>query len=196
MSVDGHGALGMDSSGEGPPSVPIGRRERCPFAFLLATVWAVALLGLALVVTGGLGLITGVLGHGAGPTDTPRYQELPLAAGAAALGRDLVIAPQDATPDQIERLVVAVAAASPAGLLRLNVFTDPVAAQRRRELIASGIFARDTDQPDPPAWREVYPAWVGIYTRDPANGVHQLSICLNDPDHAHCTVKRYPLATP
>jgi hypothetical protein len=105
-----------------------------------------------------------------------------------------VIAPADATAARIEDLVATLAAETPTGLLRLNVFTDAAAARRRRALIAAGTYAKDADEPDPPEWREVYPAWVGVYTRDPANGVNQLSICLDDPEHTHCTIKRYPVA--
>jgi len=139
----------------------------------------------------GLGRSLPWLGWTAGP---PAYREVTYSVAQPALGRDLVIAPADATAERIEGLVATVAAADPSALLRLNVFTSEAAARRRRELIGAGVYAasEDVDEPDPPEWAEVHPAWAGIYTRDPANGVHQLSICLNDPDHSHCTVRRYP----
>lgn len=192
MSTSGHGT-GTARAGEGLTARPTGRWERLPFGLLLLAVWVVAILGIALLVTGGFSGLGGLLGRATAASGVPHYEELP-SGGNAALGRDLVIAPADATPARLEELVGALAAASPSGLLRLNVFTDAAAAQRRRALIAAGTYAKDADEPDPPEWREVYPAWVGVYTRDPAEGVNQLSICLNDPEHAHCTVKRYPTA--
>jgi hypothetical protein len=179
--------------GGGWPTPKAGRWERLPFGLLLLAVWTVALVGVALLVTGGLSGLSSFLGRMGAPVGVPSYQEIAPGDRNATLGRDFVIAPADATPARIEDLVAALAAETPTGLLRLNVFTDAAAARRRRELIAAGTYAKDTDEPDPPEWREVYPAWVGIYTRDPANGVNQLSICLNDPEHAHCTVKRYPV---
>jgi hypothetical protein len=130
-------------------------------------------------------------GSTAGP---PAYREVAYTVAQPALGRDVVISPDEATAERIEWLVATMAAADPSPLLRLNVFTSEAAARRRRELIAAGVYvASDAEEaPDPPEWAEVHPAWVGIYTRDPANGVHQLSICLNDPDHSRCAVRRYP----
>ena len=192
----------MGASGRGPntagvergwPARGAGRWERLPFGLLLLAVWTAALIGVALLATGGLSGLGGLLGRGGAPGGAPSYQEVAPGERNVALGRDLVIAPADATAARIEDLVAALAAETPTGLLRLNVFTDPAAARRRRELIAAGTYAKDADEDDPPEWREVYPAWVGIYTRDPASGVNQLSICLNDPEHAHCTVKRYPV---
>ncbi|HZR97652.1 MAG TPA: hypothetical protein VFE37_03035 [Chloroflexota bacterium] len=185
----GQGTAGVEG---GWPVPRVGRWERLPFGLLLLAVWTVALAGVALLATGGLSGVGALLARGAaaGP---PSYQEVGAGERNAALGRDVVIAPADATPARIEDLVATLAAEAPSGLLRLNVFTDPAAARRRRELIAAGIYAKAEDEPDPPEWREVYPAWVGIYTRDPAAGVNQLSICLNDPGHDHCTVKRYPV---
>ncbi|HLH25433.1 MAG TPA: hypothetical protein VK066_23180 [Chloroflexota bacterium] len=170
----------------------VARWERLPFGLVLLAVWAVALVAIALLVTGGLRGLNGLLGRDDAAGGAPSYQELTVGERNAELGRDFVIAPADATPQRIEALVTALAADSPPGLLRMNVFTDAAAARRRRELIAAGIYAKNEDEGDPPEWREVYPAWVGVYTRDPANNVNQLSICLNDPDHSHCTVKRYP----
>jgi hypothetical protein len=190
MTAGGRGADAAQADGGGAARTT-GRSERLPFGLLLLAVWIVALAGIALLVTGGLSGLGGLLGRPTVAAGIPRYEELP-GGGTAALGRDLVIAPADATAPRIEELVAAVAGESPSGLLRLNVFTDAAAAQRRRALIAAGTFAKDADQPDPPEWGEVYPAWVGVYTRDPAAGINQLSICLNDPEHAHCTVKRYP----
>jgi hypothetical protein len=169
-----------------------GRWERLPFGLLLLSVWTAALVALALLATGGPSGLGSLLGRGGAPSGPPSYQEVSFGERNAALGRDLVIAPAEATAPRIEALVASVAASAPDGLLRLNVFTDAAAARRRRELIAAGIYARDVDEEDPKAWREVYPAWVGIYTRDPASGVNQLSVCLNDPGHEHCTVTRYP----
>jgi hypothetical protein len=166
------------------------RWERLPFGLVLLVVWTVALLALALLATGGLSGVGSVLGHVGSPGGPPAYQELP--GGSGPLGRDLVIAPADVSSERIEALVNAVAAEAPAGVLRINVFTDAAAAQRRRELIGAGTYAKDFDESDPPEWRAVYPAWVAVYTRDPAEHVNQLSLCLNDPDHSHCTVKRYP----
>jgi hypothetical protein len=192
--VSGRGPGAADVGG-GWPARPAGRWERLPFGLLLLAVWTVALVGIALLATGGLSNLGGLLGRGGAASEPPSYQELAGGDRNAALGRDLVIAPADATPERIESLVAALATESPNGLLRLNVFTDAAAARRRRDLIAAGVYAKDEDEDDPPQWREVYPAWVGVYTRDPASGVNQLSICLNDPDHAHCSVKRYPGAT-
>jgi hypothetical protein len=192
----------MDVGGRGPstagvkggwPAPAASRWERLPFGLLLLAVWTVALLGIALLATGGLSGLSGLLGRGGAAGGPPSYQELTPGERNVALGRDFLIAPSDATAERIEDLVAVLAAESPGGLMRLNLFTDAAAAQRRRELIATGVYAKDEDEDDPPEWRAVYPAWVGIYTRDPANGVNQLSICLNDPDHAHCTVKRYPV---
>ena len=108
------------------------------------------------------------------------------------LGRDFVIPRSDATPDRIEWLVATVAADDTSPLLRINVFTSEAAALRRRELIAQNVYAHDEDEPEPPEWTAVHRDWVGIYTRDPLSAVHQLSICLDDPHHDHCTVRRYP----
>jgi hypothetical protein len=161
---------------------------------MLVAIWSVAFgAGALFLLSGpsGLGHFVPWLGSTASP---PAYREVTYKIAQPTLGRDLVIAPADATAERIEGLVASVAAADASPLLRLNVFTSEAAAHRRRELIAAGVYvASDADEaPDPPEWAEVHPAWVGVYTRDPANGVHQLSICLNDPDHSHCTVRRYP----
>ena len=192
MSASGRGSGSARAEG-GWAARMTGRWERLPFGLLLVAVWAVAILGIAILVTGGFSGLGSLVGRTTVAGGLPRYEELP-GGGNAALGRDVIIAPADATAARIEELVNALAAESPSGLLRLNVFTDVAAAQRRRALIAAGTYAKDSDEPDPPEWHEVYPAWVGVYTRDPASGVNQLSICLNDPEHAHCSVKRYPTA--
>jgi len=151
----------------------------------------------ALVVVGGALLLLAATGRFAallpGRGAVPAYHEVAYSVAQPLFGRDLVIAPGDATPETIEAVVATVAAADSSPLLRLNVFTSEAAARRRRDLIAGGVYASSDDErePDPPEWAEVYPAWVGIYTRDPANGIHQLSICLNDPRHSHCSVRRY-----
>src|SRR5947209_479941 len=119
----------MDVSGRGPGAAPVerglgtagaGRWERLPFGLLLLAVWTAALLGIALLATGGLSGLAAALGRGAaeGP---PRYEELTAGDRNVVLGRDLLIAPADATPTRIEDLVATVAAQSPDGLLRLNV---------------------------------------------------------------------------
>lgn len=192
----------MGATGRGPstagvegewPAPEAGRWERLPFGLLLLAVWTAALVGIALLATGGLSGLGGLLGRAGAAGGPPSYQELASGERNLALGRDFLISPGDATAQRIEDLVAVLAADAPDGLMRLNVFTDAAAARRRRQLIAAGTYAKDEDEDDPPEWREVYPAWVGIYTRDPASGVNQLSICLNDPEHARCTVKRYPV---
>jgi len=157
--------------------------------------WGVALAALAVV--GGAVLLLAATGRFAPPlpgrAGAPAYREVTYTFAQPLFGRDLVIAPGDATPETIEAVVATVAATDSSPLLRLNVFTNEAAARRRRDLIVGGVYATSEDErePDPPEWAEVYPAWIGIYTRDPANGVHQLSICLDDPSHSHCTVRRY-----
>jgi hypothetical protein len=171
-----------------------GRWERLPFGPLLLAVSTVALVAVALLLTGGVSGLGGLLGRTSAAAGLPRYEEVE-GDRNPVLGRDYVIAPADATTTRIEELVAALAAESPTGLMRLNIFTTAAAAQRRRALIAASTYAKDADQPDPPEWREVYQTWVGVYTRDLAAGVNQLSICLDDPDHTHCAVKRLPLTT-
>ena len=107
------------------------------------------------------------------------------------LGRDFVIARSDARPERIEWVVATIAAEESAPQLRINIFTSEAAARRRRELIAAGVYAREEDDADPPEWADVNREWVGVYTRDPFSAVHQLSICLGDPTHARCEVRRY-----
>ena len=138
----------------------------------------------------------------AGPaaTSPPLYHEVDGRAAESALERDIVIDPYNASADVIEAIVLRLAA-EPHGLpLTTNVFTSEAAARRRRELIAAevapaGVAPTEADVParvaGSPAWAEVNAAWVGIYTRDPANAVHELTICLNDPEHTHCSVRRY-----
>ncbi|HLH23103.1 MAG TPA: hypothetical protein VK066_11300 [Chloroflexota bacterium] len=163
---------------------------------LLGGTGVAALAALGLLVLGGLGqrLPWGPW-RSAG---LPPFKEVVYQHPLTVLGRDFVIAPTDATPDQIERVLLAVADEDTSAVLRLNLFTSEEAAQTRRQLIATGVYPRSEDDydgadPDPPEWAAVYPYYVGIYTRDPARQVHQLSICLDDPDHSHCTVRRYPL---
>ncbi|HZU07417.1 MAG TPA: hypothetical protein VFB73_15745 [Chloroflexota bacterium] len=166
------------------------RGEYLPSGALLVLLWALALSAAGLLAVGWPSGFSSLLPWWCS-TCPPAYHEVVYGDSNTTLGRDLVIAPSDATPERIEQVVAAVAATDPSPTLRLNVFTSEAAARQRRALIAAGVYAKDLDQPDPPEWATVYAAWVGIYTRDPANGVHQLSICLNDPDHTHCTVRRY-----
>jgi|SRR5579884_1427443 len=174
------------ATGGGRPSA----RRRHSRRLLLALV-PVAVLALAVAVAAWTGLLATLLGRAASP---PAYREVTYSLNQPVLGRDFVIAPSDATPERIEWLVATIAAEDNSPLLRINVFTSEAAAQRRRELIAQNIYAHDENEPDPPQWRDVDRDWVGIYTRDPFSAVHQLSICLNDPTHDHCTVRRYPTA--
>jgi hypothetical protein len=165
-------------------------RRRPPRAVLLGLAALVALVGVALVlvqalVPGGLG---GLAPWAARP---PAYREVMHSVNQPVLGRDFVIAPGDAKPERIEWVVATVAAGESSPTLRINVFTSEAAARRRRELITAGVYAREEEDPDPPEWAEVNREWVGVYTRDPFSAVHQLSICLDDPTHARCEVRRY-----
>jgi hypothetical protein len=144
----------------------------------------------ALLVLAGIGVVLAAVRHFT--SGGVRFSEVHYERPLERLGRDLVIRPGDAVADRIEELVLVVAAANSRELLRVNVFTSEAAARRRRELIATGRFAVDEMDPDPPEWAEVYPAWVGIYTRDREKQVHQLSLCLDDPMHRQCAVRQYP----
>jgi len=185
------GTAGAARAGDATP--PTETRRPLSIGFLLAVLWALVLGGAALLVLGGPSGLTGRWPWAASGTGVPPYRELVYPTPQAVPGRDLVIAPADATPERIEWLVLALANEDRSPTLRLNVFTDEAAARRRQELVAAGVFAKsdDENEPDPVAWTTVYPAWVGIYTRDPQAGRHQLSICLNDPTHERCTVRRY-----
>jgi hypothetical protein len=150
----------------------------------------VALVGAALVLA--QALVPGGLGRlGPWAARPPAYREVVHDVNQPVLGRDFVIASGDAKAERIEWVVATIAAEESATLLRINVFTSEAAARRRRELIAAGIYAREEGEPDPPEWADVNRDWVGVYTRDPFSAVHQLSICLDDPTHAHCEVRRY-----
>jgi hypothetical protein len=183
--------------GEPPAGDHEARRPHAP-ARVRARRLLVAFGALGLVVAAVLlGAWTGVLGGLLARTPwapAPAYGEVVHAVYQPVLGRDFVIPRSDATPDRIEWLVATIAADDPSTLLRINVFTSEAAALRRRELIAQNIYAHDEDEPEPPEWTAVHRDWVGIYTRDPLSAVHQLSICLDDPQHDHCTVRRYPTA--
>jgi hypothetical protein len=177
-------------AGAAAPEAGGRKRRRPPRAVLLGLAALGVLAGAALVLA--QALVPGGLG-GLAPwaPRAPAYREVVHAVSQPVLGRDFVIAPGDAKPERIEWVVATIAAEERAPLLRINIFTSEAAARRRRELIAAGVYARDEEEPDPPEWAEVNREWVGVYTRDPFSTVHQLSICLGDPTHARCEVRRY-----
>jgi hypothetical protein len=160
----------------------------------LAIAAAALALGTLALVLSRPELVRAMLPWGPWAAGPPAYHEVVHDVARPLFGRDLVIAPADATPDRIAWLVADVADADSSPVLRINVFTSATAARRRRDLLAAGIFAKDENDTDSPEWHEVNVAWVGVYTRDPADGVHQLAVCLDDPAHDHCAVERYPFA--
>src|SRR3954463_12497313 len=125
--MGGTAAMGANARGPGSAGVEPGvltrqatRWERLPFGLVLLAVWTVALVGVALLATGGLSGLNGAIGRVSPPSAVPSYQELAPGERNTALGRDLVIAPGDATAARIEDLVASLAAETPNGLLRLN----------------------------------------------------------------------------
>jgi hypothetical protein len=180
------------------------RWPRAPADFstgaLLVGLWSLTAGVTALLVWDWPHQYAGLPWAGPAATSPPLYYEVDHRTGESALERDIVIDPANASADVIEAIVLRLAPEPHGSPLTTNVFTSEAAARRRRELIAAGVapagvVPEETDAParaaGSPAWAEVNAAWVGIYTRDPANAVHELTICLNDPEHMHCSVRRY-----
>src|SRR5262249_9134081 len=144
--IVGHawGAEGMATTAEGSAAKASGARSprRLPRGWLIALAVLAVVAG-ALLLLAATGRLAPLLPGRAG---APACREVSYSVAQPLFGRDLVIAPDDATPETIEATVATVAATDSGPLLRLNVFTNEAAARRRRDLIVAGVYAASEDE--------------------------------------------------